>query len=38
MLSKLLDALEEALDGPGDDALIGLGQMQALLVVLGDHW
>jgi len=38
MLSQLLDALEETLDGPRDDALVSLGQVQALLVVLGDHW
>ena len=38
VLPELLDALEEALDGPGDDALVGLGQVQALLMVLGDHW
>ena len=38
VLPELLDALEEALDGPGDDALVGLGQVQALLMVLGDYW
>jgi hypothetical protein len=37
MLSQLLDALEQTLDGSRDYALISLGQVQALLVVLGDH-
>ena len=37
MVSKLLDPLEEALDGPRDDALISLGQVEALLVLLWDH-
>jgi len=38
VVSKLLDPLEESLDGPRDDALISLGQVEALLVMLGDHW
>jgi hypothetical protein len=38
VVSQLLDALEETLDGPWDNALISLGQVEALLVMLGDHW
>jgi hypothetical protein len=38
MVSKLLDALEEALDGPRDDALISFRQVEALLVMLRDNW
>jgi hypothetical protein len=38
VISQLLDPLEEAFDGPWDDALISLGQVKALLVMLWDHW
>ena len=38
MISQLLDALEQTLDGSRDDSLISLGQVQALLMMLWDHW
>ena len=38
MISQLLDALEQTLDSSRDDSLISLGEVQALLMMLWDHW